>query len=245
MTAPAVPIPHLSDASAARADPDVLADDAFAAEKAELQVRLNKICAALRNPTREAIERITPDVRDFETCLKSAADDLRSAIERGESARLRLDLLEKLNALMQIRDVRRARASGGCAKTTAQTVRFFERMTLRAADRDFINLGRPWRAPKPARGPWSRDTRYDVAADRWKGKIYRLDRLPGLRVGQGKVDLDRLAKLAAKLTAKYTDAIDARDLIRFIGELAPYKDVTSRELRKARALLRKRGKWPI
>lgn len=196
MNAPAVPTPHLIDVDAGKGDPDGLPADSFAAEKAELQARMNHIGEALR-------------------CQSPVA--LPDEVERGAEA------------------MRKVHRAGGVPLSDAETIEFITKR---------INLGRPQRSPKPAHGPWSRDTQYDLAYARRKGLFHKLVRLPSLRVGQGKIDLDRVAELATKLVA---GGERDRDLVRLIFDRVSGKSgeaISLRDLRKARALLRKRGKWP-
>ena len=131
--------------------------------------------------------------------------------------------------------IRKLHKAGGVPLSDAEAIEFITKR---------INFGRPQRSPKPAHGPWSRDTQYDLAYARRKGMYHKLLRLPSLRVGQGKIDLDRVAELAAKLLA---DGERDRDVLRLIFDRVSGKSgeaISLRDLRKARALLRKRGKWP-
>lgn len=132
--------------------------------------------------------------------------------------------------------------TGGTPLSTAETVAFVEQP---------IYLGTPSRAPKPKAGPWSRDTQYDPSFLRRKGLFQKLVRLPRLRVGSGKIDLAYISKLAEKLSA---DGHPDRDLLRLMFDsprsfnlvkAESYGEpVSMRELRKARALLVRRGLWP-
>lgn len=137
--------------------------------------------------------------------------------------------------------MRKVHRAGGVPLSDAEAIEFVTRR---------INLGRPQRSPKPAHGPPSRDTQYDRAYARRKGLFHKLVRLPSLRVGEGKIDLDRLVKLASKLMAA---GAREREVVALILGAGPGgvglkgktgEVVTEREVRKARALLRKLGKWP-